>query len=770
MNFVEIMKEYKHLVDLFSSILLILPLIFLILNRKLLYSLYVISIVTNLPIIFISKFNFSYEIYLGLIVVTAIIKEWYFNREIKYLTNKPSILLVLSVALIFFINVGTSFFNFNSLEVKRISTIFVSNIFILLVFTYFIKNSHMRNIVIKSIFLGGTILAISIFLELYYNYYILNINNHRYGGLLIDQNGAALVLNLSFVLSFYIDRFYRSFKLIVRLVLRILIVLALFATASRSGFIGFTFIVFLLLGRYVICQEFSYKPLALFLVLSLLIFIFRHQVSTFILEFTKMVDLKRISNLFKPDNSLPPPVVVPPNNSLPPIIMDPTTSGRWQLIYNSIHVFRHNFLVGVGIGNLPNLIDPTYKMNAHNLWLQLIAESGIFMVFSLLFFGLVLSFYLIDKQFKNKTIFIFTFIVIFIDSFFNHNLYNLNIVWLFLAVVISSNVLSLKKYYEIKLNTKILINQKAYFDYKKIQKKDYDYEFTILTPTFNRAHLLNNLYYSLVYQTNKNFQWIIIDDGSSDETIKLVNEFMDESELCIKLINQENQGKHVAINSGLEGARGRYCLIVDSDDYLTVDALETLSNWFLDEELMNNHICAIAGLKANSSLKVIGRFPKVTSKIIANNIERDNLPLSLDKAECYFTDILKKYKFIQFDKEKFLSERIVWDKMANDGYNIIWHDKVIYICEYQEDGLSSRGGQLLIDNPLGYTEFIKGFLQYDYSIKSRIYHIGSYTNHLKEAYQYNYSKIAQISQIRLTEIIVCSLIHKLLKTIKRVIT
>lgn len=766
MIFPEILKQYPAIVNIVTTLLLILPFLFLIFNRRLLYGLYVVSIVANLPLMFLMKYNFSYEILLSLLVLFSIIKEWYFNRKINFKINVSTFLLIISLVVIFLINVITSLFHFNASEVKRITTIFVANIFILLIFIYFIKNSHLRNIIIKSIVLGGVILSISIFLELFYNYYILNINYHRYGGLIIDQNGAALVLNLCFILSFYTDRFYRSFSLVIRLIFRLLLVMALLATASRSGLIAFGVSILMLIAYYVYRQELSYKPIALILVLSFLIFIFRHQVSTFLIEFTKMVDLERLSNIFKLSPSLPPNGVGPPSGNPPPVVMDPATSGRWQLIYNTIYVIKNNWLVGVGVGNLPNLIDPTFHMNSHNLWLQLIGESGILMFFTLLFFVIFLMSYIINKQFKNKIIFIFGLIVIFIDSFFNHNLFNLNLIWLFLSLVMASNILSSSEYFEFSYLRSLKVSRRRLLDYGALYKKKYDYEFTIITPTYNRAHLLTNLYYSLVYQTYKNFQWIIINDGSNDETIDLVNQFKDESLISIELLNQENQGKHVAINNGLAQARGRYCLVVDSDDYLTIEALETLVNWFSAKGSKEHHICGVAGLKGTSRMQAVGSFPRLISSITASNIERDHLDLDGDKAECFYTEILKKYPFIQFDDEKYLSERIVWDKIASDGYNIVWHDEIIYICEYQDDGLTSKGGRLLIENPLGYTEFIRGFLQYDYSIKNRIYHLGSYVHHLKKRYNYDYKTLAQLSGIRVIEIVICFKIHKIFKFMK----
>ena len=97
---------------------------------------------------------------------------------------------------------------------------------------------------------------------------------------------------------------------------------------------------------------------------------------------------------------------------------------------------------------------------------------------------------------------------------------------------------------------------------------------TVFTPTFNRAYCLSSLYKSLCKQVNKNFEWLIVDDGSTDNTELLIKSFMNESEINITYFKQENGGKHRAINKGVSLAKGELFFIVDSDDYLSDNALE----------------------------------------------------------------------------------------------------------------------------------------------------------------------------------------------------
>ena len=102
---------------------------------------------------------------------------------------------------------------------------------------------------------------------------------------------------------------------------------------------------------------------------------------------------------------------------------------------------------------------------------------------------------------------------------------------------------------------------------------------TVFTPTYNRGYTLENLFNSLLVQTNKNFEWLIVDDGSTDNTEDLVNRFKDVSSFKIRYIKKKNGGKHTAINCGVNLAEGFLFFIVDSDDQLTKDAIENLYIW-----------------------------------------------------------------------------------------------------------------------------------------------------------------------------------------------
>lgn len=235
---------------------------------------------------------------------------------------------------------------------------------------------------------------------------------------------------------------------------------------------------------------------------------------------------------------------------------------------------------------------------------------------------------------------------------------------------------------------------------------------TIFTPTYNRAYIIENLYKSLKRQTNYDFEWVVIDDGSTDNTDKLVEMWKNEkNNFAITYLKTNNGGKHRAINKGLEIAKGKLFFIVDSDDYLVDDAIETIIEL---EKSINNSRYKYAGIALNKgfdSNSIVGST-FLGEYIDATSLERQEYNILGDKAEIFYTDILRKFKFPEFEGEKFITECVVWNKIAYEGYKIRWFNKIIYICEYLEDGLTKQGQNIFIENPKGYALLIKQEIKY----------------------------------------------------------
>lgn len=214
---------------------------------------------------------------------------------------------------------------------------------------------------------------------------------------------------------------------------------------------------------------------------------------------------------------------------------------------------------------------------------------------------------------------------------------------------------------------------------------------TVFTPTYNRGYIIAKCYESLKNQTFKDFEWVIYDDGSSDNTKEVVEGFIKEGLINIRYYYGKNAGKHVAINRGTDLAEGELFFIVDSDDYLTEDSLKLVNEaWNSIEDNNKNKYAGVSGRrylvnKDNNKFNFSEKYydaDTIRFNLIDNNIQ--------DKAEVYVTDILRRYKFPEFKDENFMTEAVVWYKIAEDGYKIRWFNDDIYICEYLEDGLTAN--------------------------------------------------------------------------------
>lgn len=228
---------------------------------------------------------------------------------------------------------------------------------------------------------------------------------------------------------------------------------------------------------------------------------------------------------------------------------------------------------------------------------------------------------------------------------------------------------------------------------------------TVLTPTYNRAYCLSNAYESMKKQKNKDFIWSIIDDGSIDNTAELIGSFKQNAPFEIKYIKTKNGGKHRALNIGISNTNTDLIIILDSDDYLTDNAIETIMNYYNKVENFDG-ICGFSFLRIKQNGEVIGKkFPQ--DYYIDNHIScRFNKDIGGDKAEVFFTEILKKYPFPEIEGEKFLTEAIVWSKIGRD-YNTIYINEPLIVCEYLPDGLTNAARKLALKNPKGMALFYR---------------------------------------------------------------
>lgn len=286
---------------------------------------------------------------------------------------------------------------------------------------------------------------------------------------------------------------------------------------------------------------------------------------------------------------------------------------------------------------------------------------------------------------------------------------------------------------------------------------------TVFTPTYNRAYKLIDLYESLKNQSVKDFEWIIIDDGSNDNTEEIINKLLLENkDFPIIYKKTINGGKHRAINKGVDIASGKLFFIVDSDDVLTLNAIEKIIMW--EQELPKDKYAGVGGLKGYTNESVIGSSLKFNS-IDCTSIELRNKNIKGDKAEVFYTDVLKKYKFPEIDGENFIQEAIVWYKIAKDGYKIRWFNEIIYKVEYLPDGLSSNIDLKLRENFIGYTQYVKQIIKYNLQLKEKICIIGGFHNISKDKGN-DYKATANLLKCKPITILLCNFIFNYKDTIR----
>lgn len=221
---------------------------------------------------------------------------------------------------------------------------------------------------------------------------------------------------------------------------------------------------------------------------------------------------------------------------------------------------------------------------------------------------------------------------------------------------------------------------------------------TIFTATYNRAYLISNLYESICQQTYKNFEWIVIDDGSTDETEKLFSQFINEKKIEIKYITQSNKGKHFAINKGVLNATGTLFFIVDSDDKLPKNSLEKVVSYYQ----MGKNLPNFGGLAGRNSYfdgQLVGSQNNFDT-IFSNALEiRYKHKVEGDLSEVFLTDVLREFPFPEFENEKFCPEALVWNRIAQK-YNLLYFSESIYFCEYNDDGLTAKIVKIRMNAPI----------------------------------------------------------------------
>lgn len=297
----------------------------------------------------------------------------------------------------------------------------------------------------------------------------------------------------------------------------------------------------------------------------------------------------------------------------------------------------------------------------------------------------------------------------------------------------------------------------------------YDYKITVFTPTYNRAYILGKLFDSLKQQKYTNFEWLIVDDGSTDNTEEIISRFISESpQFPIRYFKKENGGKSRAVNYALNYAQGELFFIVDSDDILTDDALEKIVYWESTIQDRKESFCGVCGNKGHSvSESPNEELPGEYVDAFCTERYSDKKYLSGERAYVVYTEIFKKYLYPEYGNERFITDCIAFDNMADAGYQIRYFQDIIWIFEYLDDGLTHQAtgsNNIYINNPYGYGLFYRKRMEY-MKVKGYKKLIALYSFYCDMQHKYNSREIAGF--INGNQLVF--LLFKLLYSMKRII-
>ncbi|WP_174734329.1 glycosyltransferase family 2 protein [Mesobacillus harenae] len=266
---------------------------------------------------------------------------------------------------------------------------------------------------------------------------------------------------------------------------------------------------------------------------------------------------------------------------------------------------------------------------------------------------------------------------------------------------------------------------------------------TVFTPTYNRAHTINRTYKSLCNQTCKEFIWLIIDDGSSDNTRELVEQWINEDIIQIQYIYKENGGMHTAHNTAYNNISTELNICIDSDDQIAENAIDTILTFW--EKYGDETYAGLVGLDATLDGRLIGKgFP--------DNLKDTTLSSYYatggkgDKKLVYRTDVIKRYQ----DYPEYKGERLVplgvKYTLIDQDYKLLILNEVLCYVEYQDTGSSNTIFKQYIESPKGFSYARKINMVYGATLKKRFlscihYVSSSIFEHNKEFYRDSPKKI-----------------------------
>ena len=292
---------------------------------------------------------------------------------------------------------------------------------------------------------------------------------------------------------------------------------------------------------------------------------------------------------------------------------------------------------------------------------------------------------------------------------------------------------------------------------------------TVFTPTYNRAYIIENLYRSLQRQSFRDFEWLIVDDGSTDNTEAVIQQWQREgNDFSIRYYKKENGGKCRAINYGVDYAEGLLFFNVDSDDYLTDDALEKIALW---ESTLpkDKKYCGVVGNLGTSPTDTPNTpwpEPYRDANLLERYEEYCDHPIDGERAWVFYTDIQKKYKYPEFEGENFITPAVTWNRMAHDGYLVRIYDDIIWVYEYQPDGLTMSGNKRFLERPQGHGLWLREKSEFiSTPLKGRL--AMYYSFYCDHCHHLSCKKIAKYIGAPVLFIYICRFLHNVSRIIRR---
>ena len=241
----------------------------------------------------------------------------------------------------------------------------------------------------------------------------------------------------------------------------------------------------------------------------------------------------------------------------------------------------------------------------------------------------------------------------------------------------------------------------------------------LLTPTFNRSNKITTLYNSLSHQTDKDFTWVVVDDGSTDDTETVFKALLKNSSIDIVYFKKDNGGKSNAINAGLDLLTNEeFVLILDDDEKLFSNAVSTIRQY------VNKY--------ANSGCVAIdfNHIDSTTKKILSNYHQKDDYFMTVqtrkrkkidsDGYTGYFVKYVLEERFPVYPDEKYVAPSVLLMSVSNKYGKILWAKESLGETEYSNDGLTKQGKKLRINNPNGMVDYCYQFMFGDATFLTKI--------------------------------------------------